>query len=124
MPILTVLVNREDFCKVEEELQHEFVYNVLSSCGIPQEELNEIFPLESFSLKHKIALRKRMAIENISIIDDRDGGIKIFFDETLIAEWKKAFFSLKENKKALYKKDKLFLEMKAEYWTIFDEDQD
>ena len=61
--ILERLASRENFRKVEEEWQYEFIYYVLSSIGIPEDILDGCFPeagVEEFTVEHRVELRKYM----------------------------------------------------------------
>ena len=94
------LADRDNFRKVEEEWQYEFVYYILSSIGIPEDILDGCFPedgIDGFTVDHKIELRKYMKMFDVTIVDDRDGGIKIFVDKQLIADWKKCMFDLSKD---------------------------
>ncbi|MAE87668.1 MAG: hypothetical protein CMB80_33350 [Flammeovirgaceae bacterium] len=121
---LSRLASRDNYRKVEEEWQYEFIYHVLSTIGIPEEILEGCFPeegIDSFTVHHKIELRHYMKKFDVTIVDDRDGGIKIFVEQDIIAEWKKCKFVLKEDPKTVDPSQRLYMEIKADVWTIFDE---
>lgn len=121
---LTRLASRDNYRKVEEEWKYEFIYHVLSNIGIPKEILDGCFPeggIESFTVQHKIELRHYMKQFDVTIVDDRDGGIKIFVEKERIAEWKKCVFALREDPKEVDPSNRLYVEITADIWTIFDE---
>ena len=121
---LSRFVSRDNYRQEEEQWQYEFVYYVLSNIGIPQEILDGCFPedgMEAFTVDHKIELRKPMSTFDVSIVDDRDGGIKMFVERDLIAEWKKCKFVLREDGKEVNPSKRLYMEVRADIWTIFDQ---
>lgn len=120
---LSRLAGRNNFREVENEWQYEFIYYVLESIGIPEEILDGCFPDESedMTVDHKIELRRYMNQFDVTIVDDRDGGIKIFVERQMIAEWKKCKFVLREDPKEVDPSKRLYMEVVADVWTIFDE---
>lgn len=120
---LSRLASRDNYRDVEQEWQYEFVYYVLDSIGIPEEILEGCFPeegLDAFTVDHKIELRKHMNSFDVTIVDDRGGGIKIFVEQDIVAEWKKCKFVLREDPKEVDPSKRLYMEIKADVWTIFD----
>jgi len=118
------LASRDNYRDVEKEWQYEFVYYVLESIGIPEDILSGCFPeegLEAFTIDHKIELRKHMSQFDVTIVDDRDSGIKIFVERDCVAEWKKCRFVLREDRKEVDPSKRLYMEIKADVWTIFDD---
>jgi len=123
---LTRLAGRHNFRTVEEEWQYEFVYYVLSNIGIPEEILDGCFPeegIEGFTVDHRIELRKHMNTFDVSIIDDRDNGITMYVEEQLIAQWKKCKFVLREDPREVDPAKRIYVEIHADVWTIFDEEE-
>lgn len=123
------LAGRHNFREVEQEWQWEFVFYVLSSLGIPDELLEECVPeeggFEDIKANHKIRLRKHMDTFDVTIVDDKDGGIRIYVynDEQhiMVAEWKKCKFIYKEDLNALDPAKKVYIEVHGDTWTIFDD---
>lgn len=121
---LSRLASRSNYRDVEKEWQYEFVYYVLESIGIPEEVLDGCFPeegMEAFTVAHKIELRTYMNQFDVTIVDDRDHGIKIFVEQQIVAEWKKCKFVLREDPKEVDPSKRLYMEIKADVWTIFDD---
>ena len=116
----TILVNREDIRKVEAEEQYNFTMTVLDSLGIPLEECLPEGGFEEFTIEHKIKLRSLLDKFNVLVIDDRDGGIKIYVEEQLVAEWKKCVWNLKYDLSAIDPSKRIYVEMHTEWWTVFD----
>lgn len=118
------LADREDLRKVEEEWQLEFVFYVLSNIGVPEEILAECFPAdeEELTVEHKIKLRSYMKTFDITIVDDRDHGLTIYVEQTLIAKWNKCRFVLKQDYMTVDPSKRLYVEIHADMWTIFDEE--
>lgn len=114
----TVLLDKNtNFREVESEEQTKFVVSVIEALEVPFDWNSN----EPFSLFDKIRLRKALAQYHISVIDDMEGGLKIFLEKDKIAEWKKPLFMLKEDPSQINPKNKLYVEMKCSFSSIFDE---
>jgi len=120
------LANRDNYRQIEEEWRFEFVYFVLEKIGIPHDILTGCFPdeINDLGVEHKIELRKHMSRFDVSIVDDLDGGIKIYVEQQLVAEWKKCKFVLKEDLKEVNPSKRLYMELHGDVWTIFDVDKE
>jgi len=128
------LAARDNFREVEEEWRWEFVFHVLTSIGIPEEELEECVPEDGNFLeiepKHKISLRKHMKKRNVTIVDDHDGGIKIYVyvdeleEQIMVAEWKKCKFIYKKDIKEIDPNKRIYMEVQADIWTSFEDEDD
>lgn len=102
---------------IEAEEQTRFILSMVEALEVPFEwDSNE--PL---SVLDKIRLRKVLGQYNVSIIDDMDGGVKIFLEREKIAEWNKAQYLLKEDPSEVDPKKRLFVEMKCSFSSIFEE---
>lgn len=126
--------DRDNYREVEKEWQWEFVFYVLNHMGIPDEELMECLPEDGDYLKistnHKISLRKYMDKRDVTIVDDRDGGLKIYVfigeleEHILVAEWKKCKFIYKEDLRQINPNKRVYVEVHAEVWTSFGEEDE
>lgn len=118
-----VLSDREEVRNIEAELKHDFVIDVLDNTGIPENVIKECFPeggYKNFDVEHKIKLRKHLKNFDVNVIDDLDGGIKIFVGKDLVAEWKKCHFILKKDLKKIDPAQKIYVEIHIDFWTIFE----
>lgn len=118
-----ILIDRDNFRSAEQQKQHEFVCHVLSQMGIPEDQLIDCLSedVKDFSVEQKIKLRALLNKFNVNVIDDRDGGIKIYLDREIVAEWKKSYFFLKEDPDEIDPSKKIYAEMHMDFW-IFQED--
>lgn len=116
----SIFVDREDIRTIEAEEQLNFVSDVLENMGLPTDDcfINE--GSREFTLSNKINLRALLNKFQVLILDDRDGGIKIFVDNELIAEWKKSTFELRQDLTAINPSKKLFAVLHIEYWSVFE----
>lgn len=117
----SIFVDHEDIRKVEAEEQLKFTIDVLSQMGLPDLEL--CFPSENpqdLTVENKIFLRKLLQKFNVQIIKDGDGGIKIYVENEVVAEWKKIFVSFKEDFNTVDPKKRLFAQIDIDYWTAFE----
>lgn len=115
---LQVNFTYSDLQSTIEEQKYSFIIEILNAINLP---LNDCFPdsgnYSDLSLEHKIKLRQILGKNNISIIDDRLGGIKIYLNSnTLIAEWKKPLFEIKEN----LSDRKLYYILHIDYWSEYE----
>lgn len=128
------LADREDIRVVEKEWQYEFMVYVLSRMGIDEEILEGCFPedVNDFSVEHRMELRRCLKKELITILDDRDGGLKFYLevkegerrDFVMFAEWKKCRFNYRVDPTEIDPIKRMYVEIIADIWTIFEELED
>jgi hypothetical protein len=121
------LADREDFRKIEIQEQQNFILSILFSLGLPKEELDNCLVKDKIlSVEDKIKLIKLCENFQISIIDDTDGGIKIYVrsdnTEVLVAEWYKSNFILRIDHSMINRNKKLFVEIHTKWWSMFEEE--
>lgn len=115
----TILLNYDANVKqIEQEEQMRFLYNLLEQIGVP---VQDFWMGEELSVKQKIQLRNLLTVYNIKLIDDLDGNLKIFFENQLIAEWKKCTYKIKKDLSALDPRKQLYIEASVEFWSQFEE---
>ena len=118
----SILIDREDIRKVESEEQYNFVQTILTKMQIP---LDGCFPesndVQDFTPEYKIALRAVLNKFDVLVIDDRDGGIKIYVEEELVAEWKKCRYELREDLSTVDPRKRIYAVMYIDYWTMFED---
>jgi hypothetical protein len=105
--------------EVEAEEQTKFVISVIEALEVPFEWNSN----ESFSLLDKIRLRKILGQYNIAVIDDMNGGVKIFLERDKIAEFYKPAYILKEDYAEIDPRKKLYIEARCSFDSIFDGEQ-
>lgn len=115
----TILLNsNENTRKVEEEEKSRFIKSIIDTLEVPLEGLWE--DEEELSLETRIKLREILSKFSIKIIDYPDGHLEIYAGTELIAEWKKCEYVLKRDLTTIDPTKKLYLEMKINYWSIFE----
>jgi len=102
--------------EIEAEEQTRFVVSIIEALEIPFEWDSN----QTFTILDKVRLRKLLNQYNISVIDDMEGGLKIFLERELIAEWKKPFYVLREDPSQIDPKKKLYIEMKCSFSSMFE----
>ncbi len=121
-----VLSNREDIKSIEAEEQINFVFFVLQNSGIPDERLEECLTEESLSVRNKMIFRKLCEREQISVVDNLDGSLKIYIksdhQDILIAEWFQPSYTLKVDNSVTDRSKRIFVEIFFRWWTIFEEE--
>ena len=125
------LSDRDSLRQVEKEWQYEFIIHVLLNLGVPQDVLEGCFPenVDDFTVEHKIELRKHLKKYFITIVDDREGGLKFYLEvqeddkkeQVLVAEWKKCRFNYKIDPTEVDPAKKMYVEVIADIWTIFED---
>lgn len=118
-----VLANREDIRKIEELERIDFIRSILLSMEIPIENCFPKNEEDEWSTENKIELRKILSKFKIDLVDDFDGGIKIFVDKEAIAEWFKPSFVLKTDLSEPNPKNKLYAEIHLKSWSLFEEQE-
>jgi len=116
-----ISVDREDYRKIVKQLQFQWTKHVLVQTGM---NLSSYFPdddnPESMTIEQKAQLRQTLRQNDILVLDDQDGGIKIYLDKTIIAEWKKPRFDLHQDLSQIDPKKKLYININIDYWSVFD----
>lgn len=112
------ITGRHDAREVAEENKYQFIRLVLFNLGIPEEEIEPCLPETSkeFNLNHKIYLRNVLKKFDLNVVDDGDGGIKIYLENTKIAEWKKCKFVMKEDLSTIEPSERIYMEVHAEFY--------
>jgi len=113
----TVLLDSSAIVRdIEAEEQTRFVISIVEALEIPFEWNSN----EPFTIFDKVRLRKVLGQYNVAVIDDMEGGVKIFLEREKIAEWKKATYILKEDPLQIDRKKKLYIEMKCSFSSIYE----
>jgi hypothetical protein len=116
----TILLNsNENTRQVEHEERENFIRSVLGEMGLPLEDVYE--DDGSLSLDGKVRLRSLLGQYGVQVIDNRDGEVKIYADRELVAIWNKPKYSLRKDLLELDPTKKLFLEMRINSWSVFEE---
>lgn len=114
----TVLLDKStNIREVEAEEQTRFVLSIIEALEVPFEWDSN----EPFTILDKVRLRKVLSQYQITVLDDMGGGVKIYLEHQQIAEWKKPLYILKEDPSQIDPKKRLFIEMKCEFDSIFED---
>jgi hypothetical protein len=118
-----ILLSRSENTKeVEAQEQARFIKSIFEALELPV----EFDPEMPMSPEDRQKLRQDLKNFGLQIIDDLDGGIKVFLGENsdCIAEWHKATYKLKQDLSQASLFDRLYLEMNISFWSIFEEDEE
>jgi len=119
MKSLILLNYQENTKQVEEEEKVKFLREILANIGVPVEDFwNDELIL---SIEQRKKLRQTLTTYAIQVVDDRDGGLRIYVDNEKIAEWQKPVYKLKQSLQEVDPKKKIFIEMTVECWSLFEE---
>ena len=114
-----ILLNASENTKqVEEEEKARFVKSVLEEVGIPL--VNVWDDADSLTIENKIKLRNVLSSFGVNIIDDLDGGLQVYIDREMVAEWKKPTYKLCRDHNQIDRKKQLYLEMTTKSWSVFE----
>jgi len=117
-----ILLNAsENTNQVEEEEKARFVKAVLEEVGIPLTDIWDDAGV--LSIEGKIKLRSTLSTYGINVIDDLDGGLQIFIDKEMVAEWKKPTYVLRRDYSQIDRSKQLYLEMNIKNWTVFENNE-
>jgi hypothetical protein len=113
----TILLDKhEDTKDIERQEQARFIKTILDAL-----EVNiEWDPNEPLTIESKLKLRQSLETYNIDVLNDTDGGIKVFANKDLIGDWSKPYYVLKQDYSQIDPDKKLYLEMHVNFWTIFE----
>ncbi len=112
-----VLLDKSSILRdIEAEEQTRFVISIIETLEVPFEWNSN----EAFTIFDKVRLRKVLSQYNVEVIDDMDGGVKVYLERNKIAEWKKASYVLKEDPSQIDPKKKLYIEMKCKFESIYE----
>jgi len=113
------LLNSDDNTfQVEEEEKQNFLRELLENMGLPISDFWQ--PNQTLNIQEKIKLRNILGAFNIVVIDNLDGHMQIYHDDELIGEWNKCKYKLKKDLRQIDPKKQFYLEMEADFWTIFN----
>ena len=119
MKSIILLNSNENTSVVEEEEKTRFIRSILASFELP---IDDYWDEEGkITIDNKIKLRSLLSTLNIQIIDNSDGEIQVFCDGTVIAKWNKCEYVLRRDLKERDPAKKLYLEMKTDHWSIFED---
>lgn len=110
----------QDTKQIEKAGQTSFLIDLLGQMGVPIVDLFE-GDIDLNDVTQRMKLRKVLLDYNVQVIDDNDGGMKVFVDQELIGEWYKCTYILKRDHSKLDPKKQLYLQMAVNYWSIFEE---
>lgn len=116
-----ILCNRDDFKSIEVELRSQFIRATVEEMGI---KLDEVWPEDKIifeTVEDKIKFREVLAKYNILVIDDHDGGTKIYVEEEMIGEWKKTKYQLQTDLSQIDPSKKVYIKMLVECWSVFED---
>lgn len=116
----TVLLSKTEKTKeIEQQEQDRFIKSILEALEVPI----EFDPDIPQTIEQKRKFRQELRDFKLQIINDIDGGVKIFVGDDLIAEWYKSSYKLKQDLSQVNPNDKLYLEMQVNFWSMFEDEE-
>ncbi len=111
-----ITIKRQDQVEEEIKAKSSWVRSVLSSIGLPTDDWAD--PLSMDDLRR---IRTELKSLDIDILDDTDGGIEIYYQGDLIAEFRRPQYILRENPRERDPRNRYYLEMHLKCRSVFDE---
>lgn len=117
-----ILLNAsENTNQVEEEEKARFIKSVLETVGIPLENIWDEAGV--LTIEGKIKLRSTLSSYGVNVIDDLDGGLQVYIEREMVAEWSKPTYILRRDYSHIDRSKQLYLEMTIKNWTIFEDNE-
>ena len=117
---LVAYSDRGDEKRTVEKIKFQWIKSVLEQTGL---EFKDCFPEsedpEDLTFENKKNIRKILYDNKIEVIDIGDG-CKLYIQEELIGEFKQPSYKLHFDGSKISKKDKWFVEIKINFWSVFD----
>ena len=125
MKAVILLNYNENTRQIEEEEKARFLRGILELCfdAAPDvlNQIQEIWNVDgALPAIQRVKLRGILATYNIQVIDNLDGQMKIYLEKELIGEWLKCTYKLRKDPGAIDLKQRIYLEMHVECWSVFD----
>jgi len=117
----SIFLDREDALKVEEEEKSAFIKDVLIELGI---DIEKVWPEATLSVEEKVKLRALLKKFNVIVIEDTEKNVSVYLEKDVIAEWERPKFVLHKDLKQIDPKKKIYLEMKVNARSVFEENND
>lgn len=112
-----ILLDRhEDTRLAEAQEQARFIKTIFEALDLPI----EYNPDEPLTVESKIALKTQLDKYRMNIIDNLDGGIKVYVEDEVIGEWHKCKYKMKEDPAQRDRKKRYYTEMEVFFETIFE----
>jgi hypothetical protein len=113
----TILLGKnENLHEIEAQEQARFIKSLLESTPAKI----TVDPEFMSSVDDKAKFRKELEHYRINIIDDADGGLKIYCETDLIGVWKKCTYKMKQDLSQTDPKKRLLIEMQVNLWNAFE----
>lgn len=111
-----LIVKRNEEKQVELREKSQWIRDILIKMGIPGvEEWAEDLTMDDLR-----RIRGELKELDVDILDDTNNGIDIYWNNNLIAEWKRPAYVLRSNPNELDPKYKFYLEMHLNTRDAFD----
>ncbi|MFZ4795983.1 MAG: hypothetical protein ACOYMA_00720 [Bacteroidia bacterium] len=111
-------IKREEQTEKELSEKSRWVRNILSSIGLSTDNW-----AENLTMNDIRKIKSELKSLNIDIIDDTDNGLEIYYDNNLIAEWRRPRYVLRENRLERDPQSRYYLEMHINSRSVFDENE-
>lgn len=103
----------------EDEERSKFIRSILESLSVDL----EFWPSDKtvFTTEERISLRGLLKELDLTIVENVDGSLEVYFERKQIGEWRKPNYVLKSDPKEPDPKKRLYLEMHVTFTSVFEE---
>ena len=116
------LAGRADYPEIVAEEKYNFLRNLLINMEV---DTDECMPenLKDQTVEHRIELRNLLHNFSLIVVEEEKDHLLIYLDGQVMAEWKKPYYILKEDRLAFQRKDRTYIEIHIEYESPFEQEE-
>jgi hypothetical protein len=119
----SVLLDRQaNTAQYENEEKSKFIRSILEILNVDLEFWSEEEE-SSLTTDMRIKIRKVLTQYDLKIVELVDGQLDVFFESNLIAQWRKPNYTLKMDHAEVDPRERLYLEMEVNFWSVFEEEE-
>jgi len=118
----TVFADNDNFKEVHDQLRFIWFRNLLIQTGM---DLENCFPdsddPHDQTIEQKLKLKNILSDNKIFIVDNNDDSLMIYIQDQLIGQWNKPRYDKREDLSQRGKRNKYYIGINLNYWSVFDE---
>lgn len=118
---MSFLCSKEDAKLQAKKLMYQWAYSILEETGIDFEDtLPEDGDYESLEVLERAFIRKKLEVNQIFVLDNRDETLEIYIEDELIAKWDKPYYKLHFDGSKVNPKERFYMEVDVFFGSVFD----
>lgn len=117
-----LFADRGNSKQVVEYMKFNWIHYILTCFGL---DLDGCFPEGSddpddHNVHQRAKLRKLLKDNEILVLDDKDDSVEIYYQEEIVAIWKKPVYDLRHDHTQLDPNKRNYVGVHVAYWSVFD----